>query len=116
MPSEIRLTKDADYLLCVLYDEYLARRRNGESAFDARIFGDSESIQSDFIPQWSTDEIDDAAGELSRKSLANCLYANDTLSMLAIERDGIFLMEHRFSDKRDQLIQRIATLRTIIFG
>lgn len=116
MQPEIRLTDEADYLLCTLYDAYLMRRKNGESAFDARIFGDSESIQSDYIPQWPTDDIDDAARELSRKSLVNCLFADDTIATLAIEREGISLMEHRFSDKRDRLIQRIATLRALIFG
>lgn len=116
MAAEIRLTDDAEYLLCVLYDAYRLRRKNGESSFDSRFFGDSECIQEEYIPQWSTDDIDDTARELSRNGLVACLFANDTVAELALEREGISLMEHRFGDKLDKLTQRIASLRGILFG
>lgn len=116
MATEIRLTDDADYLLCVLYDAYRLRRKNGESSFDSRFFGNSECIQEDYIPQWPTDDIDDAARELSRNGLVACLFANDTVAELALEREGISHMEHRFGDKLDKLTQRIASLRSILFG
>ena len=116
MSTEIRLTDDADYMLCVLYDAYRARRKNGESSFESRLFGGSECIQRDYIQQWSTDDIDDAALELSKNGLASCLFADNTLSEFALERDGIAFMEHRFGDKLDTLSQRIAALRSMFFG
>lgn len=116
MAMEIRLTDDADYLLCILYDAYRFRRKNGESSLDARLFGGSECIQQDYIQQWPTDDIDDAASELCKNGLVNCLFADNTLVELALERDGIAFMEHRFGDKFDKLAQRIASLRNIFFG
>lgn len=116
MATEIRLTDDADYLLCVLYDAYRSRRKNGESSFDSRLFGGSECIQEDYIQQWPTDDIDDAAGELAESELVSCLFADNTLVELALERKGIAFMEHRFGDKLDKLTQRIASLRSILFG
>lgn len=116
MSTEIRLTDDADYVLCVLYDAYKTRRKNGESSFESRLFGSSECIQEDYIQQWPTDDIDDAARELSEKGLASCLFADNALAEFALERDGIAFMEHRFGDRLDNLSQRIAALRSMIFG
>lgn len=85
MAAEIRLTDDADYMLCVLYDAYKFRRKNGESSFESRLFGGSECIQRDYIQQWPTDDIDDAARELSEKGLASCLFADNALAEFARE-------------------------------
>ena len=89
MSIEMRLTDEADYMLCVLYDAYKLRRKNGESSLEARLFGDSEYIQENYIQQWPTDDIDDAARELSQKGLASGLFADNTLAEFALERDGI---------------------------
>lgn len=115
--AEIRLTKDAEYMLCELYSAYLKRRKDGECSEDARCFGSSETIQETYIPKWSISDIDTAARELSRKGFITCLFADNTLyAACTLTDDAIAFMEHRFSDKIDGLIQRIATLRTIIFG
>lgn len=116
MSIEMRLTDEADYMLCVLYDAYKLRRKNGESSLEARLFGDSEYIQENYIQQWPTDDIDDAARELSQKGLASGLFADNTLAEFALERDGIAFMEHRFGDKLDKLSQRINALRSMLLG
>lgn len=113
---DVQLTHDAEYLLCILYDAYKQRRKNGESADEAKAFGGSEEIQADYIPNWPTDDIDDAARELSRKEMLNALFADDALAESVLDDNGIVYMEHRFGAKVDQITQRIATLRTIIFG
>lgn len=115
MSIEKRLTDDADYLLCVLYDAYKQRRKNGMAGLDAKIFGGSEYIQGNYIPQWPTFDIDEAARELSRHELAVCLFGDDGLSMIALESDGISFMEHRFSGKLESLSERILFLRNLLF-
>lgn len=116
MSSEIRITDDADYLLCVLYDEYRNRRKNGASSLDAKVFFDAESIQSNYMPDGATDDIDEAARELSRHDLADCLFADDSLQILALSNEGISLMQHRFSDKLESLSARITFLRSLFFA
>lgn len=114
---EIHLTQDAEYLLCELYDAYKVRRENGEFSEDARCFGGSDSIQEKYIPQWPTNDIDEAARELSRKGMISCLFADNTLyAACTLTDDGISFMERRFEDKLDKLTQRISALRSIIFG
>ena len=49
--ESVRLTKSAEYLLCVLYDSYLQRVKNGESSSRAKSFGGSGQIKDNFIPE-----------------------------------------------------------------
>lgn len=114
--TDIRLTKDADYLLCVLYDAYRQQRKGGALAEDAKFFGDSGHIQEMYIPEWPTNDIDEAARELSRKKMIVALFAEDALNQCVLSDDGISRMEHSFGDKIDNLTQRIASLRTALFG
>ena len=46
---ENRLTNDADYLLCILYEAYQQRRKDGKSIFDSKLFGDSENLFKIFL-------------------------------------------------------------------
>ncbi len=71
---EIRLTQDAEYLLCELYNAYRMRRKNGVPSDEAKLFGDSTTIQEEYIQQWPTDDIDEASRESSRKGMLKCLY------------------------------------------
>jgi len=113
---DIQLTQDAEYVLCILYDAYRQRRKNGEFAEDAKTFGGSEEIQSEYIPNLPTNDIDEVARELSRKGMLDALFADDELAESILSDDGIAYMERQFGNKVDKITQRIATLRTIIFG
>lgn len=116
MPED-RLTQDAELMLCTLYNAYLARRKDGMSRAEARYFGSSQRIQEEFIQQWPIDDIDDAARELTRKGLFTYLPADNTVYAEAqLTPEGVSYMEHEFGDKVDRLAQRIAALRTAIFG
>jgi hypothetical protein len=48
--------------------------------------------------------------------MLKCHYGDNTVLNCWLLSDGITYMEHRFGDKLDQLVQRIAALRTTIFG
>lgn len=115
--QDIRLTQDAELMLCVLYNAYVGRRKEGMSRSDARYFGSSQRIQKEFIQQWPIDDIDDAARELTRKGFFTFLPADNTVYAQAqLTPEAIVYMEHQFGDKLDKLLQRIATLRQIILG
>lgn len=114
MAVDIRLTQNADYLLCILYKAYRERCKNGTSSGDAKFFGGSEEIQKDYVPEWPTHDIDEAARELDKAGMLDCLFGDIELCESRILPDGIIYMENRFGDKFDQLLQRIATLSTFI--
>ena len=115
--QEIRLTQEADLLLCVLYNAYTARRKDGVSRTNARQFGSSQRIQEELLPQMALEDIDDAARDLSKKGLFAFLPADNTVYADAhLTEDGIIYMEHETSDKFFHLMERIANLRTSLFG
>ena len=114
--TDVRLTQDAEYLLCELYNAYRMRRKNGMTSDKAKLFGGSTAIQSEFIQQWPTNDIDEAARELSRSGMLNCQFGDNTVLNCWLLSDGIIYMEHRFGDKLDRLAQRIAALRAAIIG
>lgn len=113
---DIVLTQDAEYLLCVLYDAYKRHRKDGAFEEEARAFGGSEDIQSEYIQNWPTNDIDSAALALDRKGMLAVLFADDALAESCLTDDGIAYMEQRFGNKLDKLTQRLATLRTVLFG
>lgn len=112
----IELTNDADYLLCVLYDAYRQRRKQGMPAFDAKLFGGSPEIQEDCIQNWPTHDIDNAASELEYEGLLDCLFEADELIQSFLTNEAIAYMERRFKHNFDQLLHYIAELRTILLG
>lgn len=111
----IRLTKNAEYLLCVLYSSYSQRVRSGESSSSAKSFGGSGQIKDNLIKNWTVDDVDEAVRELSRKDLVSAFFSDNSVWNCSLSSDGISYMEHRFGDKFDQLMSRIAALRSAIF-
>lgn len=115
--QNIRITQDAELMLCILYGEYKVRRKEGMSRSDARNFGSSQNIQDKYIKQWPIQDIDDAAVELRDNGLFQFLWADNTVYADAkLTNEGITYMENLFGEKFDALTKRIATLRAIIFG
>ncbi len=113
---DIELTQNAEYLLCVLYKAYVERSKSDELADVAEYFGGSEDIKQDYIPDWTTDKIDKAAWELSNNGLLAVQPGDNTICQSALTHIGIAYMEHRFGHKLDTLLQRLATLRTVLLG
>lgn len=112
---DIELTKDADYLLCVLYDAYRQRRKQDVAAFDAKLFGGSEQIQGQYIQDWPTHDIDDAAFALSKKGLIEGLFVEaGELGEFMLTDDAIAYMEHRFKRNADQLLHYMNELLSVL--
>ena len=67
--SDIQLSKDADYLICLIYKHYLELRDNGISKSDAKILGNSQEVNQNIIPEWSLEDTDDTCRELIKNDL-----------------------------------------------
>lgn len=94
----MRLTKESDALLCLLYKEFLQRIRSGTSRSDAKELGGSDDIQRDIAPKWSFDDVDELCRELHRVGLLDVFYAADVAYIVRLSDDGIIYMENRFKD------------------
>ena len=100
----IRLTRDADYMVCSLYKEYLSRVKNGSSKSKAKCFIKSE-INS-LVPKVNSDDVGDLAEELKSKGLLS----KDILDNVEFTSDGIIYMENRFLNKADKVLEYLSYL------
>lgn len=103
--NRVAISNEADFLLCILYREFLEQRKNGASRDDAATFGSCEVIQSKILPEWPTHDIDAALWELHRKGLVEAYPGNNMAMAAVLQPDGIVYMENRFKNKLQDLIQ-----------
>lgn len=110
----MKLTDEADLMLCTLYNAYKENRSKGESRFEARLFGGSETLQSLYFQTWPIGDIDDIAWELEKNGLITVNNGDNSVQECALTTNALSYMEQRFNDKLDSLIQRITALRTLL--
>lgn len=100
----ITLTKESDKFLCLIYKDYLERRKNGEPKREAKRF-ESTYLES-LVPlyQWHPQDISEAKMELGKKHLIK----NWIGTGFYIEDDGIIYMENRFKNGLKEITDFIA--------
>lgn len=112
--SEIKLTREADALICVLYREYLQRRKSGVSKADAKFFAGSQYIHTELMAKWSFEDVDETCRELSRAGLLNCRYADNITYIATISDAGIIYMESRFADGVSAVFSYLERIRAML--
>ena len=112
--GEIEITKESDALICVLYKEYLQRRKNGVPKSKAILFGDSSSVKTQLFPKWNTTDIDEACHELDDAGLLSCFFADGETGEISISNAGIIYMENRFSNNVSSIFSYLEKLRSIL--
>lgn len=96
------LTKDSEKLLCVLYKNYLEKRKSGAAKSEAKSFGSSHNIHESLCPNWLFEDVDDTCRELSR---ADSIAYHVNLSDFAIS-----YMDNRFKNGLKDVINFLANL------
>ena len=112
--KELQLSKDADALICVLYKEYLQRRKQEIPKTEAVLFAGSDDIQKQFMTKWSVEDVDETCRELDDVGLLSCFVADDIVCETTLVKDGIMYMENRFSTEIENVFSYIEKLRSIL--
>lgn len=112
--DRVTLTKDADALICVIYKEYLQRRKVGATKRNAREMGGSATIRNDLLPKWQFEDVDDACRELSRNGLLDCIFADNAAWAVSLSGQGILYMEKRFQNGLASILPYIEALGAIL--
>jgi len=110
----VQLTKEADALICLLYKEYLQKRKNGTPKAQAKFFDSSIEIQAKIIPTWTPEDTDETCWELHRSGLLNCLKADCIAYMSQLTDEGIIYMENRFKDGLDSVLDYLGKIKGLI--
>lgn len=109
--SDIKISKDADALICLIYKYYLESRNNGIDKSKAKFLGSSERINNNIIPAWSFENVEETCRELSRNSLLDIQYYDNVCGIVYLSDNGIVYMENRFPDKLKTLIDYIDKIK-----
>lgn len=108
------LSKNADYLICVLYKHYEYEIKNGKTKDTARFLGGAKYIYDNYFNEWSIEDISDCCGELSGAGYLDCQYASGLCVECYLTASGIIYIENRFKGKIKSIIDLIAQIKSII--
>lgn len=100
----MQLTKDTDKIFCLIYKEYLNRRKGGMSKSSAKMFDDPEALRSQFLQGILEDDIHEALHELK----TNHMTRNFIDGSFELEDEGIIYMENRFKNGLIEITDFIA--------
>lgn len=90
----MQLTRDTDKMLCLIYEEFLERRKNGLSKSSAKSFEHPTALQEQFLQGIHEDDIHDALIELDRNGLIRLYYDHG----FQLNDSSIIYMENRFKN------------------
>ena len=105
----ISLTNEADWMLCEVYAEYIARRKRGIAKRQAVNFLKIDDLQ-DLLPTWSSDDILSVISELSRAGLVKAFLRSGFI----LGDKAIIYMENRFKNNLSSVLDNITKLKSIL--
>lgn len=94
----MELTKDSDKLICLMYKDYLEKRKSGITKSIAKNFGSSHDIHRRLCPKWIFEDVDDTCRELSRAGFIDCIWADNIAFHVRISDSAIMYLENRFKN------------------
>lgn len=105
------LTKDAQYLLTKIYEEYLLNINNGIDKVQAKMIGSSEEINQNLVPEQIVEDTDETMRELGRAGYVTNTLADNMVYFSVLTDKTIIYMENRFSNNVKQIIDFISKLK-----
>ena len=106
----MELTKDSEKLICLLYKDYLRKRKSGISKSSAKSFGSSHDIHASLCPELIFEDVDNACCELSRADMLDCFWADGIAYHVELSDTCIVYMENRFKNGLAEVVDFISKL------
>lgn len=111
---DVQLTKDGEYLICALYNEYLEKREAGQSKETAKHVGSSKGVHQRIMSEWSFPDVNETCRELSRANMLNCLFGDDVVDDSYLTDSAIVYLENRFKGKASSVLEVMAKIKAAI--
>ena len=107
-------TKDADKLICLIYKDYLEKRKLGILKAKAKNLVSVEKIHQDLVPNEQFEDVAETCRELSRLNLINCMLADNIIYHVELSDSGIAYMEGRFKNGLGEVIDYLSKVFGLI--
>lgn len=108
------LTNNSKKLLCLLYKEFLERKKHSVSYALATQFQDYLSIQESFLPDEAPDDVVHILKELDRSGYIKVIYGDGIPEKVFLLDKAIFTMENRFKDNISAIVDFVLNLSTFL--
>ena len=105
------LSKESSALLVSMYKRYLELRKVGEPRFNARFFGDVETVKSETGIRLSNDDVSDIVYWLRECGYVVCREADGYMDYIAITEKAIAVCERRFVNGLKAVGEALAALK-----
>ena len=110
----VELSKQCDALLCILYREYLNRRKHGVSMDEATAFSDGVSIRDGFLPSWPLADVVHACKALCDHGLLTLDAPDENVIDIDLTDSAVAYMEGRFRHRLDLVLDYLEQLTDIV--
>lgn len=109
---DMKLTKDADKMLCEIYAAYLERRERGATKQQARDFLAKDNWPKKYAEQWGSPDGLDTLRELRKAGFVRTV----SFYGFRLETAAIAHMESRFEDKLSSVLEWISKFTSMLPG
>jgi hypothetical protein len=104
---DVKLTKDADKMLCEIYAAYLNRRSTGDSKSSAIDFTEPSAWPD---PSWDTPDGSSAISELKRAGMLKVYITGG----FRLNDEAIIYMENRFKNGVSEVLDWLGKIKSAI--
>ncbi len=105
------LSKESNALLVSMYKRYLELRKVGEPRFNARYFGDVETVKIATGIRLSNDDVSDIVYWLRECGYVVCREADGYMDYISITEKTIALCERRFVNGLKAVLDALSDLK-----
>ncbi|WP_251844263.1 hypothetical protein [Enterococcus durans] len=108
------LTNDAKYLLASMYKAYVEKRKTSSLKKDASHFGSVDNLHHDLMSEWPVEDVLSTCYELKKHGLISGTLASGTFFRIFITTEAIAIMESRFKDRVDSILDYASKIKGLI--
>jgi hypothetical protein len=110
--TDIKLTKESEYILTAMYKEFLNRYNNGIPRDKAKVFGHQENILA-LVPEIPEQDITGLLAELKDQEMIVTSSGSDISYFVNLTTKAIVFMENRVGTKVSEVIKALANIKSL---
>ena len=107
---DVKLTKDADKMLCEIYAAYIKRRADGTPKRAAKDFANQERWPLEYLAEWNSEDGSESLAELKRAGMIK-LYLYDGF---CLNDEAVIYMENRFKNGVSEVLDWLGKIKSAI--
>lgn len=113
--SEIKLTRESEYILVSMYKEFLDRYNSGITRDKSKLLGHQDNILN-LVPEIPKQDITGLLAELIEKNVVSGTATSNIFYFVSLTTNGITYMENRFGNKVEKVIKSLIDLKSLLPG